>query len=152
MNAQRGNLGIDSKITQNSWATFTPTVTLAGAGTVPQYTTNSGRYVTIGKTVHADIYLTGNTGNAGSGTTQLRIALPVTAGASCLSGYVSIGHGRDAAFPGTGNFHILGQIAASATYVELALFSAATTTALMTGGDQASTSRTIRLRLTYEID
>lgn len=143
---------ISSKVTQNAWSTYSPTVTLAGAGNVPVYVTNSGQYLTVGKIVFVTIYLAGDGGTDGSGSTQLRIALPVTASANNTAGYVSMGAGADAAFPGTGNFHILGRIGGSSTYVELALFSGATTTAYMTGGDQTSASRYIRLNFFYQID
>ena len=143
---------ISAKVTQNAGGTYAPTVTLAGAGNVPVYTTNSGRYVTIGKRVFVDVYLAGDGGTDGTGTTQLRVALPVTAGANVPDGYFTAGHGRDAAFPSSGNFHVIGNIAASGTYIALALFSAATTTALFTGADQATTGRAMRLNFSYEID
>lgn len=129
---------------------FTPTVSLAGAGNVPTYATNTGRYVRVGNRIFTDVYLNGNAATAGSGATQLRVNLPVTASASSPAGYFHVGHGRDATFPSSGNFHVLGQVGPSATYVELAIFSAATTTALFTGADQATANRSIRLNFSYE--
>ena len=132
-----------------SWLTFTPTVTLVGGSgnTVPEYSTNSGRYLQIGKIIFVDILLDGDGGNEGAGTGQINIALPKQAGASIISSR-SICEGF---FFTPSQFHPAITIAASGTTVQLSkFFDGGISTA--TGADQSSTSRTIRLKFFYEID
>lgn len=138
-----------------TWQNFTPTVTLVGGAgnTVPQYSTNAGRYLTTGKIVHVDILLTGATGNAGAGTGQINVALPVTAGSNSINGDAfPNGHLRDGALPGSANTQVIGSIMSSATTVALYQYTGTTTTAAATGADQATANRTIRLHFSYEID
>lgn len=137
-----------------TWSTFTPTVTLTGGtgNATPVYTTNTGRYATVGKLVIVDVYLTGDGGTEGAGTGLINIALPLTAGASQPTGPFPVGAGRDGSFPGAANFLLFGQIAASATVITLYILNPITTTVNFTGADQATTSRTIRLKFAYEID
>lgn len=143
----RTNLGLAALATQSgSWANFTPTVTLNGAGTVPQYSTNSGRYVQIGNLVHVHVYLTGDGGNEGSGTGQIQIAIPVAASASFLAGAPVVGQ----LINGATNFVVAGDIAAGGSVIVLGVFDTATSGRAAQAGDQSSTSRTIRLSFSYE--
>ena len=136
-------------LTNTAWATFTPTVTLVGGAgnTVPVYTTNTGRYRRIGDVVHAEVYLTGAGGAEGAGTGRVNIALPVAAGASHPTSLFHAGYSLN----GTAHAVMYGQIAGSATTMELSYFSAIGTAADFTGAQQNNVTRTVRLKFTYEV-
>lgn len=136
--------------TSPTWTTFTPTVTLVGGAgnTVPVYTTNSGRYCTIGKLVQVRVNLDGDGGNEGAGTGVLNIALPTAASANISGQYKLCGY----AFNSTTEVNLLGYLSASATTIALHYFNTATSTASYTGADQNNTSRNITLDFCYEID
>lgn len=131
-----------------TWSTFTPTVTLVGgsSNTVPQFSTNTGRYIVVGKIIHLDIYLVGDGGNEGAGTGVLNIALPATAGANNPTSYFPCGY-----FKNTAEVLFMGQIASSGTTISLAYLNGTTLTNL-TGADWNGTGRTGRLKFSYEID
>ena len=131
-----------------AWTTFTPTVTLVGGAgnVVPVYVTNTGRYRNIGGVVHVDIYLTGDGGLEGAGTGRFNVALPVAANASHPTNLWGAGYGLN----GTTSFALYGQIAPSATTVELSYFSLINTVVDFTGADQNNTIRTVRLKFFYE--
>lgn len=137
-----------------SWTDFTPVVTLVGGAgnTVPVYSTNQGRYMVVGKKVFYEIYLNGDGGAEGAGTGQFTVSLALAIGANQLQGPIPVGFGRDGTFPGSGNFSILGALVASTSVVSLYLFSAATATAVMTGADQTTVNRGVRLSFSCEID
>jgi len=138
-----------------SWQNFTPTVTLVGGAgnVVPQYSTNAGRYLIVGKIVFVDILLAGDGGNEGAGTGQINVALPIAAGSnSVLGDAFPAGHLKDGTLPGSANTHVLASIIPSATTAALYQFTGATTTANATGADQATANRTIRLHFSYEIN
>lgn len=103
-------------LTNYTEGTFTPTVTLVGGAgnTTPVYTTNTGRYVRVGRTVFFTVYLNGDGGNEGAGTGQVNIALPVTASASAAETTI---HGL--ATNGSYSYHIIATIAASGTTMTL---------------------------------
>jgi hypothetical protein len=134
----------------NAWSTFTPTVTLVGGAgnTVPVYSTNTGRQRTLGKVVHAVVYLTGDGGAEGAGTGTINIALPTAASASNPPIYFPVGFLRN----NVTDFPIFGLIDASGTTVQLFYFAAGTTITALDGDDQNSTTRSIGLRFAYEID
>lgn len=146
---QKLNGNTATELTSPTWTDFTPTVTLVGGvgNTVPQYTTNNGRYIQIGKIVFIEIYLTGDGGNEGAGTGQVNIALPITAGANCQASLIPCGRGTNAA-----NFLLCADISASASTVALAYFSSITAVTGLTGADQNNASRSIRIRTSYEVD
>lgn len=124
---------------------FTPTVTLVGGAgnTVPQYVTNSARYMQIGKRVFVDILLSGDGGNEGAGTGQVNVALPVAASASEVGERSPVGY-----YVNGGTLTILGGVV-SASASTIALFIGQGTTSL-TGADQNNVTRTINLRFDYE--
>lgn len=140
---------VNTKLTTPVYATFTPTVTLVGGAgnTVPVYTTNSGRYYTVGNIVFVDVYLDGDGGAEGAGTGQIHIALPTAASASQAPGLFMIG----SSINGATERMLLGSIAASASVVGIAYPSSVTVIDALTGGNQNNTTRTIRLKFFYEI-
>lgn len=140
--------GAITALTNTPWATFAPTVTLVGGAgnTAPVYSTNTGRYRQIGDLVFVDIYLTGDGGAEGAGTGTFNIALPVTAGASTPTEITPMGFMVN----GATSYNTFGQIAPSATTVLLVLQTLVTTFGTMTGADQNSTTRTVRLKFFYE--
>lgn len=129
--------------------TFTPTVTLVGgaANTVPQYSTNTGRYTQIGNRVFVDIYLTGDGGNEGAGTGTLNIALPVASSASYPTSLIPCGY----ALNNVTESELYGQIGGGATTIALNYFNLISTTAAFTGAAQNNATRTIRLSFCYEV-
>ena len=70
-----------------TWSTYTPTVTATGAGTPPQYTTNIGYYMQIGKIMFVEVKLSGDGGNEGSGVDQLQVAIPAASATGHHMGY-----------------------------------------------------------------
>ena len=68
------------------YGTWVPVVTLVGGAgnVVPVYTTNSGTYTRIGRTVFFNILLTGDGGAEGAGTGVFTITLPFSTAASQL--------------------------------------------------------------------
>lgn len=137
---------LNNKLTTTSVTTFSPTVTLAGAGMVPVYSTNAGRYMQVGSLVYVDVYLDGDDGAEGSGSTQLRVALPVTASASNNTGIFPAGSSINGGTP----VMVGGQIVGSGTYVSLYLGDTSSEYVAMEGQDQNSTTRSIRLKFWYE--
>lgn len=136
--------------TSPTWSTFSPTVTLVGGAgnTVPVYSTNSGRYATIGKVVMVQIALEGDGGNEGAGTGQVNIALPTTAGASLASRYRAGGY----AYNGASNFAPLVDISQGGTTLRLVYLDASLAYQNFTGNNQNNSSRGISLNFSYEID
>ena len=135
-----------STLSNYTEGTFTPTVT-AGADVIPVYSTNTGRYTRIGNTVFVDVFLTGDGGNEGIGATQINIALPITAGASHPTSHFPCGY----ALNSTTDYEIWGQVAGSATTIALSYFSAIQVRANFVSNDQGNTTRTIRLKFSYEV-
>ena len=135
-----------------TWANYTPTVTLVGGAgnTVPVYSTNSGRWMQIGKQVFVEVYLSGDGGNEGAGTGNFSIALPVAVGASAASGtdYVPCGRGVN----DTSRFALYAQATAGASVMALAYWATATSFPLFTGADQNNATRSVRVQYSYEVD
>ena len=134
-----------------TWAAYTPTVTLVGGAgnTVPVYTTNSGRWMQIGKIVFVDVFLAGDGGAEGAGTGNFSVALPVAIGSStAASDYVAVGRGVN----GATRYNIYVELAPSATVAGLAYWAGTTTFSLFTGADQNDTSRSVRLHFFYEVN
>lgn len=134
--------------TPYSSGTFTPTVTLVGGSdTVPVYSTNTGVYTLIGNKCFVSVYLTGDGGNEGAGTTgQMNIALPITASAIQPTYYFPVG----STLNNTAFVQVFGQIAGSATTIALARISAGAL-ALFDGASQNNATRSVRLEFTYMI-
>ena len=139
--------GILSSIAYTN-TTFTPTVTLVGGAgnTTPVYSTNTGRYTQIGTRVFVDVYLTGDGGDEGAGTGVFTIALPVTANASHPTSLFPVGY----ALNGMTEFELYGQVAGSATTISLAYFTSISGQSDFTGNNQGSTTRTVRIKFSYE--
>jgi hypothetical protein len=134
------------------WKTFTPNLTLVGGAgnTVPVYTTNSGRYLQIGKLVYVDVILDGDGGAEGAGTGVVNIALPITAGASKLNGDLEYPVGTGA--NGSGPEILTGSIAQSGTTIALQRQFEIRSIPNLKGVDQNNSARSIRLHFWYEID
>ena len=137
----------------SKWNTFSPTVTLVGGAgnTVPQYTNNLGRYCQLGKIAYVNVYLNGDTGDAGAGTGQINIALPVAGGANKIdggTGETEVGVMTN----GSGPNILFGGIAQSATKIVLERQSVIGSHPNLTGADQDNTARSIRLHFWYEVD
>lgn len=144
-------------MTSPTWSTFSPTVTLVGGAgnTVPVYSTNTGRYITIGKIVHVRVLLNGDGGAEGAGTGKMTIALPVTAGTNPSDAGFSFGAYKPIGYAGNNatEYLLAGRIAgASATTIGLNYFTTVSATASFTGADQNNTARTVSLDFCYEID
>lgn len=147
-------------MTSPTWSTFTPTFTLVGGAgnTVPTFSTNSGRYITIGKLVRVAVVLSNDSaGTAGAGTGVVNIALPVAVGASVgVGGSIIAWHNvgwYDNNASGTANI-VLGSLAASATTIALGYWSTALTNFANLLGNQftGADTRYLVLDFTYEID
>lgn len=145
------NLAASGQTTLTNYleSTFSPTVTLVGGAgnTVPQYSTNTGRYTRIGNRVFVDVYLTGDGGNEGAGTGQINIALPITASASHSAGEFLAG----TILNNTNTNPLTGVISGSATTIALSLFNAINTKITAKGQDQNNATRAIRLKFSYEV-
>lgn len=131
--------------------TFTPTVTLSGAGTVPTYVTNSGRYWISGQTCFVDVYLNGDGGTAGSGSTQLQIALPVPVSSSHLTD-IAVNYPVGMAQNGTTQYFLYGSVDQATQKVFLRyMLPTVIDSNPLTGALQSDlTTRTIRLHFWYE--
>lgn len=129
--------------------TFSPTVTLVGGAgnTVPQYSTNTGRYTRTGSLVFVDVYLTGDGGNEGAGTGTYSVALPFASNASHPTSYFPVGFFAN----GTAEEPIWGQIAASGSVIDFAFEDVLNNFTVMTGAQQNSTTRSVRLKFFYEV-
>lgn len=129
--------------------TFAPTVTLVGGAgnTVPVYTTNTGRVTLIGNQAFVDVYLTGDGGAEGAGSGVFSVALPVASSASHPTSYFPCGYFAN----GTAEDPIWGQIAAGGTVIDFAYEDVLNNFTAMTGAEQNSTTRTVRLKFFYEV-
>lgn len=135
-------------LTNTAWTSFTPTVTLNGAGTVPVYTTNSGRYRRIGDLVWVQVYLNGDGGADGDSGALIEIALPVTSSANMLAHYLPVGLGLvDNA---GGAYALFGTIGVSKTKVTLYKYDGVTISDFRSG-DQGAAGRGIHLNFFYEV-
>jgi len=145
----RTNLGLGALATESgTWSTFTPTVTLNGAGTVPQFTTNTGYYSQVGKIVFVWVYLTGDGGNEGAGAGQLQIALPVAASANQTAHAIPAGVVQNS----TASYVTFGTIAASASVVKLYAINGNSPISALTGAEMADSTRAIALQFFYHVD
>lgn len=127
-----------------TWDTFTPTVTLVGGSgnTVPVYTTNNGRYTTVGNIVYVDVLLKDDGGAEGAGTGQINIALPVTAGSSVSN---TISYPVGSSDNGFDEHILLAEIDASATTIGLRYSQAIDNITNFTGSLQNNSTRAIKL-------
>lgn len=134
----------------NTWATYTPTVTLVGGAgnTVPTFTGEStGRWTRIGSTIHVVITLTNTAGGtAGAGTGGFTVALPVQAGASAATQYGPIGY----YVTGANTYSAIAILPASATTVTCYYLLANVLTAL-DGNAFNNATRGFQITLTYEV-
>lgn len=133
------------------WTNYTPTVTLVGGAgnTVPVYSTNTGRWMRVGKTVFVQVVLADDGGAEGAGTGIFTVALPVAVGASAPgSHYVPAGR----AVNDTSRFMLYIDLAASATTASLAYWATSTSFPTLTGADQNNATRSVTLHFSYETD
>lgn len=137
---------------ENNWVTFVPTVTLVGGAgnTIPEYTTNSGRYAQCDEIVFVNVSLIGDGGNEGAGTGIINIALPVTAGANKIDGNLEFTAGTCA--NGSGPEILTGSISQLADTIALQRQSAIRNIPNFKGENQSDTTRKIRLHFWYEVD
>lgn len=140
------NFGGSSLSTYTQWTSYTPTVTMVGGSDpVPQYTTNSGLYTRIGDKIDVIVYLNGDGGTDGSGTTsQYNVALPIAVGATQPLGQIIIGVGVN----GSTYQIITGLFTPSATTVPLGKIAGGAFTTYQSG-DQSNVTRTVRLNFSY---
>lgn len=138
---------INGKLSPPTFSTFSPTVTLVGGAgnTTPVYTTNNGRYIEIGNFVFVDVLLDGDGGDEGAGTGVLNIALPTQADTDNADYHFPCGLMLNNAT----SYSLFGSIASEATTISLSYNNAGTLTSL-TGAEQNSTTRRIRLKFCYE--
>lgn len=123
--------------------TFTPVVTLSGAGNVPQYSSVEGFFFKIGPMVYVEYDLSGDGGLEGSSANFLQLSLPsqFPAAANFTDLVRPIGHYVN----GGTNTALYGQINPSGTV--LFLFKDSNT--IMTGADQNNTSRSLKCGVWY---
>ena len=126
--------------------TWTPTVTIYGAGAVPVYTTNSGRYIKIGKRVFISVSLMGDGGTEGSGVGQLGISLPFAMSASQSTLYFIAGTYQNS----TTRNPLFVELEPNDANAYLNYFSAEGTMVVLSGADQNNTTRNLYLNFTYE--
>lgn len=131
------------------WTNFTPTVSLEGGtgNTVPQYSTNSGRYRRIGDIVFVDIRLNADGGDEGAGTGELHLSLPVNPSTNHLANQSPVGIWKN----GTTISPLYGRIDTSLNKIGLFKFASLTDLQVMTGADQNNTARELRLKFFYEV-
>ena len=144
-------VGAGSTLTNyTTWADCTPTVTLVGGAgnTVPVYTTNTCRWMQIGKKVSLAVRLTGDGGNEGAGTGVLTLTLPVATGASISGLNRPIGRMVNNATVSV----LYGQLTASSTALSLTYMATISTNPVVTGAEQNNATRTIDIAMDYEVD
>lgn len=135
----------------NRTQTYTPVVTLSAAGTVPQYTTNSGRYEIIGNKCFVDILLDGDGGNEGAGAVQIYVSLPVAVSSSHLAD-VAINYHVGMALNNTTQYMLTGSVDQASQKIFLRYVNTTNTdTNPFTAALQNNATRTIRLHFWYEI-
>jgi len=142
------NFGGGALSTYIPWTNFTPTVTSSvGGDTVPVYSTNVGRYTQIGNLVRVDITLSGDGGAEGSGSGNLRVALPVTIGASIGNNVIPCGR-----FLNNTTYGILvTSLTGGVSYAEFGYFPTISTFAALTPTLQNNTTRSISISFSYEV-
>lgn len=151
LNTEVTNLS-STKLDKPVWQTYTPTITLSGAGTIPTYTTTfSGRYLVVNKIVFVEIFCENNSGGtAGSGVGIIQIDLPPSypAGTNQFSFHTPKG----VAVNGSDEYILTGFISPSSTFIGLSYFSAINSLTQYTAADQNQAVRSLRLQFFYEID
>lgn len=130
----------------SDWNSFTPTITIVGAGAAPNYVTNQARFrISVSNTVYVDVYLNGDGGTPGSGAGQLALLLPVVPAPSILGGYILAGY-------------CINNVKSTVLYCNmtavpsllLSILDKTDTLAPLTGADQNNANRQIRMHLWYE--
>jgi hypothetical protein len=136
------------------WSTYTPIVSIVGAGVAPTYATNSCRYRLVNDIVNCDVMLVNTAGGtAGSGAGQLYISLPVVVGSAfsvhpiLLGGY---------ALNNATYWFLSGVIALQALTMPLTLWNAngggnTLAPVVFTGANQNNAIREIHLHFWYEV-
>lgn len=125
------------------YGTYTPVVTLSGAGTAPQYLTASGTYTIVGRTCFCDIYLNGDGGNEGAGAGQILVSIPHVIGASQLPVNIPAG----SSINNITEYTLYALLTPTLQTVALQRLVSATQIGDFTGADQNNATRSIRLSL-----
>jgi len=132
------------------WGSFVPTVTLVGGAgnTVPIYTNNIGRKITVGKIVFYDIFLSVDGGAEGAGTGVINIALDNTIGTNQADSPQMCG----GIITKTGgvNYQPMIELVPASTTVIVYSWDERYGIISLKGGDQADINR--RIRLTFQIE
>jgi len=141
-------LGVNAlSIDERVWYSYTPQIIIVGAGTVPTYLVNSGRFNVSGGIVTADILFDGNGGTPGAGAGQLSFLLPIIPSPIRSVGYsIPIGYGTN----GTSEYQLVGSMAYPSIWAVLNHWSTATSLVAFTGGDQSNAIRNLQLHFWYE--
>ena len=127
-------------ISQNSSrGTYTPVVTLNGAGTVPQYSTALGTWTIVDRLCFFNIQLSGDGGDEGAGASGILITLPFTTGASQLPIISQLGTGVN----GTDESDLYCAVSSSSSTMAILKRASASALAEFTGADQNNTTRGI---------
>lgn len=130
--------------------TYTPSITLVGGtgNTTPTYTTKTGRYSRIGRTVYVSIKLSNTTGGtAGAGTGAVTISLPVNASSSYSMSVCPIGYASNS----TTSYQIAGNINASASVINLSKWTDWDNFSDFPGSGQDNASRVVQVQFWYEV-
>ena len=125
------------------YGTYTPVVTLNGAGTAPQYSTASGTWTIVGRLCFVDIMLSGDGGNEGSGAGQILVSLPFVIGANQLPINIMAG----SCINGISESLLYATLTAGLQTVALQNQKSASQIGDFTGADQNNTTRSLRLSL-----
>lgn len=123
--------------------TYTPVVTLNGAGTSPQYSTALGTWTKVGRLCFVDIQLIGDGGNEGSGAGQILVSLPFIIGTSQLPVNIMAG----SSINGIQETLLYATLTSGLQTAALQNQKSATQIGDFTGADQNNTTRSIRLSL-----
>jgi hypothetical protein len=145
-------LGVDPVVRDAQWYNFTPQVKIVGTGTVPNYVTNSGRFMVANNVVRCDILLDGDGGIPGSGTGILNVTLPATPSPARLGGFIQVGN-----YTNNANSNLLmGSLTAGSPWMALSYLNTTSggspNIVNFTGAQQDNAARTIRLHFWYECD
>lgn len=128
--------------------TWTPIVTLVGGSgnTVPQYSTNIGRYTRINNRVFCDITLSGDGGNEGAGSGSYKISIPFTSKSSAINAY-GTGYGNN----GSTDYQLMPVVEAGGVSAVTITYWSAGSVNILTGAGQNNTARGVRVSFNYEI-
>lgn len=129
-------------------SSYTPVVTVTGAGTAPTYIVNLGTFTKIGRVVFFQISLSGNGGTAGAGGGAVTISIPYLTSASQNVIIATAGQSVNGA-----QEHLLyAQMNASSSTFTIKYQANANQTVNLTGADQDNATRSIYMNCKYITD